>query len=102
MKQEYHIGNATDVDEASVREIFKSAETKFHLADTMLASLIEGTICNYSEGLGWGFGLGALRLGSLIQIGLNTCKATPERYRPVFDYIASSLRQSFGGAGYPN
>jgi hypothetical protein len=85
-----------DADEALVKEIFKSAEIKFRLADTLLASRIDRTICNYSEGLGWGFGLGALRLGNLIVVGCNPCQATPERFAPVFDYIRLSLQESFG------
>jgi hypothetical protein len=95
-KQQWHVKQTKDIDQTVVEGIFTSAAARFGLANTKLASLIQGTICNYSEGLGWGFGLGALRIDDLICVGLNPAKASAERCRPVFDYISNELVRAFG------
>ncbi|MDB6026196.1 MAG: hypothetical protein JWM68_2419 [Verrucomicrobiales bacterium] len=92
----YHIEAATQADQTVVRTIFIKAASRFGLVDTFLACRWEHMICNYSEGLGWGFGLGAVNVGSVICVGLNPTKATPERYRPVFEFIVTELTQAFG------
>jgi hypothetical protein len=95
-KQQWHVKQAKDIDQTIVEGIFKSAAARFGLVDTKLASLVQGTVCNYSEGLGWGFGLGALRIDDLICVGLNPAKATPERFQLVFDFISNELIRAFG------
>jgi hypothetical protein len=95
-KQQWHVKQAKDVDQTVVEGIFTSAAARFGFVDTKLTSLIQGTICNYSEGLGWGFGLGALRVDDLICVGLNPAKASAERFRPVFDFISNELIRAFG------
>jgi hypothetical protein len=95
-QQQYQIREARDMDQESVASIFTTAAARFRLVDTMHASLLQGTICNYSEGLGLGFGLGALRIGDLICVGLNPAKASAERFRPVFGYISNELMRVFG------
>jgi hypothetical protein len=93
---QYHIKQATNEDQKVVEDIFATAAVQFGLADTKLASLVQHTICNYSEELGRGFGLGALRVDHLICVGLNPAKAAADRFRPVFDYIVGQLTAAFG------
>jgi hypothetical protein len=94
--RQYQINQATNEDQKLVEDIFATAAIRFGLVDTKLASLVQHTICNYSEELGRGFGLGALRVDDLICVGLNPAKATAERFRPVFDYIIGELTAAFG------
>jgi hypothetical protein len=96
MKRQYHIRQAGDVDEKQVEQIFANAAARFRLVETKLGCREAGIICNYSEGLGWGFGLGALRVGDLICVGLNPAKSSAERFSPVFDYIVNELTRVFG------
>ena len=96
MKKEYHIRQASDIDQELVEGIFTTASSRFDLIDTKVSSLLKGTICNYSEGLGWGFGLGALRRGDFICVGFNSGKSANTSCPPVFDYIANELKRSFG------
>jgi hypothetical protein len=93
---EYHIEGATEADQTVVRNVFASAASRFGLVDTILSCRQADIICNYSEGLGWGFGLGALRVGSIICVGLNPAKASPQRYQPVFEFIIIELKHAFG------
>jgi hypothetical protein len=95
--RQYHIKQATNEDQKVVEDIFATAAVQFGLVDTKLASLVQHTVCNYSEELGRGFGLGALRVDNLICVGLNPAKATAERFSPVFDYIVGELTTAFGG-----
>src|SRR3569832_1041375 len=93
---EYHIEGVTEADQTVVRSVFANAASRFELVDTILSCRQADMICNYSEGLGWGFGLGAVSVGSLICVGLNPAKALPQRYQPVFEFIVSELKQAFG------
>jgi hypothetical protein len=93
---EYHIEGATEAGQMVVRRVFATAASRFGLVDTILSCRQAHMICNYSEGLGWGFGLGALSVGSIICVGLNPAKASPERYQPVFEFIVNELKQAFG------
>jgi hypothetical protein len=95
-KRQYHIRQSTDADQMAVEDIFKTTALRFGLVDAKLGSLLQHTVCNYSERLGWGFGLGALRIDDLICVGLNPAKATTDRFRPVFDFIAGELTAAFG------
>lgn len=95
--QQYHIEGATAADRALVSAIFTSAAARFGLFDTFLASRLKHTICNYSEGLGWGFGLGAVRVDKLICVSLNPAQAPLRDCLPVFEYIVTELTQTFGG-----
>jgi hypothetical protein len=63
--RQYHIRRATEADQKAVEDIFKTAALRFGLVDTKLASLVQHTVCNYSAGLGWGFGLGVIRVDDL-------------------------------------
>lgn len=94
--RQYHIKNASERDQKAVEDIFANAALRFGLVDTKLASLVQHTVCNYSEGLGWGFGLGAIRIDDLICVGLNPAKAADERFRPVFDFVTSELTRALG------
>ena len=92
---QYHIRPTKVSDRKIVQDIFLDAASRFGLVDTKLASLVQDTICNYSEGLGWGFGLGAIQIDDLICVGLNPAKAADDRFGPVFDYITSELTKAF-------
>ena len=93
---QYHIRPATDRDQKTVEDIFATAAAQFGLVDTRHGWTVQHGICNYSEGLGWGFGLGAIRIDDLICVGLNPAKSATERFRPVFDYIVGELMSAFG------
>src|ERR1043166_8953448 len=89
---------AKDGDEAFVEQLFAAGAARFGLVDTKVTSLVEHTICNYSEGLGFGFGLGSCRTGDLILVEFNPRDGRTQRFTAVFDFIAGELRAHFGDA----
>jgi hypothetical protein len=83
-------------DEAHIERVFTSAAAQFQLVDTKVTSLVKYCICNYSEGLGFGFGLGSCGVGDLILIEFNPREGRTEKFTAVFDFIAAELRTHFG------
>jgi len=83
-------------DETFIERVFVEAATQFELVDTKIASLVEHTICNYSGGLGFGFGLGSCWTGDLILVDFNPGKGRTEQFTAVFDSISSQLQNYFG------
>jgi hypothetical protein len=82
--------------EEFVEQVFATAAAKFGLVDTKVTSLVENTICNYSEGLGFGFGLGSWRLGDLILVDFNPLEGRTPHFNSVFEFIETALRAKFG------
>lgn len=90
-----HIPEQTG-DVVVVAEILLEAEQRFALVDTRVVSRVEGTLFNYSEGCGFGFGLGARRAKQLLLVEFNLAKGNPEKFERVMRFIRDKLTERFG------
>jgi hypothetical protein len=92
---QFHIKAAQSEDERRVAEIFASAAETFHLSNIKVTSRAEHTICNYSDGVAFEFGLGAWRVGDLIVVQFNPGKGATDKFYAVFDFVVTLLRTTF-------
>ena len=82
-------------DETLVEQVCGSAAKHFGLVDTKITCRVEKMICNYSEGLGFGFGLGSCRVGDSIIVEFNPREGLTDRFKSVLEFIKSRLEVLF-------
>ena len=84
-------------DEQIIEQVFASAASKFGLIDTKATSRVQNTICNYSEELGGGFGLGSCNVDEVILVDFNPISGRTERFNSVVTFIREHLQRLFAG-----
>jgi hypothetical protein len=82
-------------DSQIVERILVAAAEKFGLVDNSVTSRVPNTIRSFVEGVGFGFGIGARNVESLILIDFNPRTTQSEKFNAVYNQIVSDLRESF-------
>jgi hypothetical protein len=80
-----------DGDESFLQEVFAAAEAQFFLFDTTDAALTEDSICEYSQGIGFGPGFRARKLGGLIVMDFSAHEARVEEFSAAVEFITSHI-----------
>jgi hypothetical protein len=94
--RQFQIEDATTEDEQLAVSVVSGVANRYSLADTKDSSRVPLTLLNYSEKIGFGFGLGARRVGSFLVVDFNPRNGASELYGSVLSEIADALRLTFG------
>lgn len=78
-------------DEGFVQQVFALAASKFFLLDTTDTSSVPGAICDYSQGVGFGSGFRARRVGGSIVMDFHSREARVEEFWQAVDFIISQF-----------